>query len=65
MKCDICYKDYKGKIGYGVHLKRSHSQEERQKLYVKQITDLIPLIQTIFTLIGIFSNPLQKENKND
>ena len=47
MQCEICKKECKGKIGIGVHLKRSHTAEERHKLYMKHIFDIVPLIQVV------------------
>jgi hypothetical protein len=53
MQCDICGKEFKGKIGVGVHLKRSHTREERSRLYVKRLTDCLPLIMTTMVVYGV------------
>lgn len=52
MKCPICNKEYKGKIGVGVHLKRGHTPEERRKYYINLRSALLPTIMTIAFLFG-------------
>jgi len=52
VKCEICGKECKGKIGYGVHLKRSHSNDERRRLYTKWLMDPLPTILAIVVLLG-------------
>ncbi len=53
MNCPICTKEYKGKIGVGVHMARSHTQEERSRYAVKCMTDLVPLIYITGALMGL------------
>ena len=50
--CEICGKNYKGKIGIGVHLSRSHTLEERQKLLVKHLMDLVPTMLATLTVMS-------------
>ena len=51
-QCPICTKTYKGKIGVGVHLIRSHTADERSKLYMKQMTEIVPILLTTLVLLG-------------
>jgi len=52
MKCPICGKECKGKIGVGVHLVRGHTIEERQKYYMGLLFDIMPLIITVGVIAG-------------
>jgi len=51
-RCGICGKEYKGKVGVGVHLRRSHTKEERGKLYLEHVTGILPTIFLAVFLIG-------------
>ena len=51
-QCPLCSKLCKGKIGAGVHLKRSHTTEERSKLYMDQATAIIPIMLAWFLIVG-------------
>lgn len=52
MDCPICDRSFKGKIGVGVHLKRSHTSAERGVLFLSQITNLIPLLLAVVVVRG-------------
>lgn len=56
MQCDICHKEFKGKIGVGVHLKRSHTREERCCLWMKHLLDILPVAIAIIVFIGSVPN---------
>jgi hypothetical protein len=53
MKCEICGKEYEGKIGVGVHLVRGHTREECQILIMSHATGLFPTIVAIMVIMGI------------
>jgi hypothetical protein len=53
MNCPICKKEYKGKIGVGVHLKRGHSLEERQKYRLGLILGLVPFLYAMGFIMSL------------
>lgn len=63
MKCEICGRDFKGKIGIGVHLKRSHTSEERARLFLRHITDTTPLLLVVLILMGLSQSGLSQSIK--
>lgn len=64
MQCPICNNEYKGKIGVGVHLKRSHTSEERSKLSLSYLTNLLPLTLAVILAIGACQHLGKKEESN-
>jgi len=64
LACPICDKNYKGKIGVGVHLKRSHTSEERSILYLSYLTDLLPTILATAFVIGIGTHLVETQLEN-
>jgi hypothetical protein len=61
MKCEICGKEYKGKIGIGVHLHRSHTSEEISKLHMKKLLAPLPVVLAIVILLGTFQCLVKQE----
>ncbi len=53
MQCPICAKPYKGKVGVGVHLVKSHTTDERGALYVKQLLAPLPLLLATLLIVEI------------
>ena len=52
--CPICERPYKGRIGVGVHLKGSHTSDERVQLHIDQMFEALPLLIIIIMLaVGI------------
>lgn len=56
MKCPICGKECKGKIGVGVHLKRGHTSEERAKYYLELVCGLGPTLVVISAFFGALAH---------
>jgi len=60
MNCPICKKEYKGKIGVGVHLKRGHSLEERQKYHIGLLLGLVPFLYGMGFIMSLVAQ-IQRE----
>jgi len=56
MNCPICKKECKGKIGVGVHIKKGHTIEERQKYYLDLTLSILPTIVTIVSFFGALAH---------
>ncbi len=64
MKCEICKRECRGKIGIGVHLIKSHTENERQILYMRHITSILPNILACVTLVGAIKFIRSTDNDN-